>query len=126
MKVTEFGQNAQFEQAPRQERPVSAQEPARIAVSVENRGATSSPSTMDAAPFDDKDRLKEAMLAAERLSEASGRRLRFEYQEEADVFQVSVVDENDEVVRKIPADCVLRLKENIERILLGLSVDTTA
>ena len=119
MKVAELGQNAPIKPTPQ----TAVSEPVR-AVSVENRGATSSPTTMDTAPFD-KDRLKEAMKAAERLSEMSNRRLKFEYQEDADVFQVSVVDENNEVVRKIPTDNVLRMIENIERIV-GLSIDTTA
>jgi uncharacterized FlaG/YvyC family protein len=52
-------------------------------------------------------------------------RLKFEYREEADVFQISVVDEDDEVIRKIPADSILRVIENIER-MLGLSIDTKA
>lgn len=93
-------------------------------VSAENRDATSSPVAVDAAPLD-KDHLKEAMRAARRLSEISSRRLKFEYQEDAGVFQVSVVGENDEVIRKIPTDGVLSMIENIERII-GLGIDTTA
>ena len=101
----------------------AAMEPVR-AVSAENRGATGSPATMDAVPFD-KDRLKQAMKAAEELSKISNRRLKFEYHQEADVFQVSVVDEEDEVIRKIPADNILRMIENIEKIV-GLTIDAKA
>ncbi len=119
MKVAELGQNTPIIPAAQ----VAVAEPVR-AISAENRGATSSPTTMDTAPFD-KDRLKEAMKAAERLSEMSNRRLKFEYQEEADVFQVSVVDDANEVIRKIPTDSVLRMIANIER-LVGLSIDATA
>jgi flagellar protein FlaG len=77
-----------------------------------------------AEPFD-KDRLKSAMNAAEKLSKLSNSRLKFEYREDADVFQVTVVDEDDEVIRKIPADSILRVIENIERIL-GMNIDTKA
>ena len=98
-------------------------EPVKV-VSAENKGATLSPATMDAVPFD-KDRLKKAMEAAEKLSRISNRRLKFEYHEETDLFQVSVLDEEDEVIRKIPADSVLRMIENIEK-LLGLAIDARA
>jgi Uncharacterized flagellar protein FlaG len=115
MKVAEFAQGTS---------PRGLSEPVRN-LSLENRGATASPATMkDAAPFD-KDRLKEAMKAAENLSRLSNRRLKFEYHEETDVFQVSVLDEDDEVIRKIPADNVLRMVANIEK-MLGLSIDTRA
>ena len=51
--------------------------------------------------------------------------MKFEYHEETDLFQVSVLDEEDEVIRKIPADSVLRMIENIEK-LLGLAIDARA
>jgi flagellar protein FlaG len=94
------------------------------AVSSENRDATVSPATMDTAPFD-KDKLKEALKAAKRLTEYSNSRLKFEYQEEADVFQVSVVDSKDEIIRKIPPDSVLRMVENLKRFK-GAVLDTKA
>jgi uncharacterized FlaG/YvyC family protein len=98
----------------------------RAAISSGNRDATVSPTTMDTAPFD-KDRLKEALKAADRLSDYSNRRLKFEYQEEADVFQVSVVDgENgQEVIRKIPPDGILRMIANLKQFA-GVSLDTKA
>ncbi len=98
----------------------------RLAVSTGNKDATASPATKDTAPFD-KDRLKEALKAADRLSEYSNRRLKFEYQEEADVFQVSVVDGEDgnEVIRKIPPDGILRMIENLKKFA-GVSLDTKA
>jgi uncharacterized FlaG/YvyC family protein len=101
-------------------------EPAR-ALSIENRGATRSPATMlDAvsAYGDKKLDTEKASKIAERLSNMN-RRLKFEYREEADVFQITVVDEEDEVVRKIPADSILRVIENLER-MQGLSIDTKA
>lgn len=116
MKVTEVGSYLP------KEITVSAAD-ALQAVSMGNREATVSPTTMDTAPFD-KDRLKEAMKAADRLSEFSNRRLKFEYQEEADIFQVSVVDGED-VIRKIPPDAILRMIENIKR-QAGTSLDTKA
>lgn len=93
------------------------------AVSTGNKEATVSPSTLDAAPLD-KDRLKEALKAADRLSDYSNRRLKFEYQEEADIFQVSVVDGED-VIRKIPPDGILRMIENLKKFS-GVSLDTKA
>ena len=104
----------------------SPQEPVRRAISAENREATVSPTAMDTAPFD-KDRLKEALKAAEKLSDYSNRRLKFEYQEEADVFQVSVVDDDGagEVIRKIPPDSILRMIESVRKYV-GTSLDTKA
>lgn len=93
------------------------------AVSAGNKEATVSPSTMDAAPLD-KDRLKDALKAADRLSEYSNRTLKFEYQEDADIFQVSVVD-GDDVIRKIPPDGIIRMIENLKKFS-GVSLDTKA
>jgi flagellar protein FlaG len=93
-------------------------------LSAQNKAATTSPSTMDAAPFD-KGRLKEALKAADRLTDYSNRKLKFEYQEEADVFQVSIMDGGDEIIRKIPPDSVLRMIENLKRFR-GSTVDTKA
>ena len=102
-------------------------EPAR-ALSLENKGATRSPAAAvmtEAAKSGKTTDAKEATRIAEKLSKMSNSRLKFEYREEADVFQISVVDEDDEVIRKIPADSILRVIENIER-MLGLSIDTKA
>jgi flagellar protein FlaG len=118
LKVAEINNNL----TPK-EKGYGAAEPMR-ALSSENRDATVSPSTMDTAPFD-KDRLKEALKAAERLSDYSNRRLKFEYQEEADVFQVSVVDGNDEIIRKIPPDSILRMIENLKKFAVT-TLDTKA
>lgn len=101
----------------------SAVRDALQAVSSGNREATVSPTTMDTAPFDSS-RLKDALKAADRLSDYSNRRLKFEYQEEADVFQVSVVDGED-VIRKIPPDAILRMIENLKKFA-GVSLDTKA
>jgi uncharacterized FlaG/YvyC family protein len=93
-------------------------------LSVENKVATESPvAVTKSVPFD-KDR-KEATKVAENLSRMSNRKLKFEYHEEADIFQVTVVNEDGEVVREIPADSVLSVIENIER-MLGLRIDTKA
>ncbi len=106
--------------------PLISGDAVRLAVQAGNKDATASPTTKDTAPFD-KDRLKEALKAADRLSEYSNRRLKFEYQEEADVFQVSVVDGEDgnEVIRKIPPDGILRMIENLKKFA-GVSLDTKA
>ena len=86
------------------------------ALSIENKGATGSPATtLEAeAPRDGKKNAAEAAKMAERLSKMSNQRLKFEYREDADVFQITVVDEEDGVVRKIPADSILRVIENVE------------
>jgi uncharacterized FlaG/YvyC family protein len=104
----------------------SQTEALRTAVSSGNKDATVSPTTMDAAPFD-KARLKEALKAADRLSDYSNRRLKFEYQEEADVFQVSVVagENGQEIIRKIPPDGILRMIANLKKFA-GVSLDTKA
>ncbi|MDR3255485.1 MAG: flagellar protein FlaG [Synergistaceae bacterium] len=93
-------------------------------LSAENKGATVSVAAIGTAPFD-KDRLKDALKAAERLTEYSHSRLKFEYQEDADVFQVSVVDGGDEVIRKIPPDSILRMIENLKKFR-GTTLDTKA
>ena len=105
---------------------VMPEQPER-ALSIENKGATKSPAAVvnpEAARGGSKN-AGEANKIAEKLSRMSNSRLKFEYREEADVFQITVVDENDEVIRKIPADGILRVIENIDR-MLGLSIDTKA
>jgi uncharacterized FlaG/YvyC family protein len=71
--------------------------------------------------------LKEALKAADRLSEYSNRVLKFEYQEEADVFQVSIIggENGQEVIRKIPPDGILKMIANIKKFA-GVSLDTKA
>jgi uncharacterized FlaG/YvyC family protein len=99
-------------------------EPVRT-LSVENKGATKSPATLADTAHADSDHPREPAPTVEKLSKMANRRLKFEYREEADIFQVTVVDEDDEVIRKIPADGVLRVIENIER-MLGFSIDARA
>ena len=117
MKVADLASDVGYKAMPEPER----------ALSIENKGATKSPATIlnaEAAKAD-KTNAGEANKIAEKLSKMSNSRLKFEYREEADVFQITVVDENDEVIRKIPADGILRVIENIDR-MLGLSIDTKA
>jgi len=121
MKVAESAQYPQ--QSAPVTQPAKVAESVRVASDVVKASAVASPTVMDTAHFD-KNRLKEATKAADKLTEFSNRRLKFEYQEDADVFQVSVVDGNNEVIRKIPTDEMIKMMENIER-LLGLSVDMT-
>jgi len=96
-------------------------------LSIENRGATKSPATnMNAeAARGERKNEGEANRIAEKLSKMSNRSLKFEYREDADVFQITVVDEHDEVIRKIPVDSILHAIENIDRTL-GISIDTKA
>jgi uncharacterized FlaG/YvyC family protein len=101
-------------------------EPART-LSIENKGATKSPAPAlsEAASASGKNRAGDSANIADKLSRLSNRGLRFEYREEADVYQIMVVNEEEEVVRKIPADSILRVIENIER-MRGISIDTRA
>jgi hypothetical protein len=69
-------------------------------LSAENKDATFSHTAMDAAPFG-KDR-KKAFNVIRRLLDRPGRRLRFEYQEDADVFHVSVMAVSSEALPGIP------------------------
>ena len=117
MKVTDLASDVGYKGLP---------EPVR-ALSIEHKGATGSPATtMEVpAPHGDMKNVAEANKMAERLSKMSNQRLKFEYREDADVFQITVVDEEDEVVRKIPADSILRVIENMER-MRGFSIDTKA
>jgi uncharacterized FlaG/YvyC family protein len=117
MKVADLASDVGYKTLP---------EPVRT-LSIENKGATKSPAPAlsEAALSAEKDRAKESTKIAERLSKLSNRKLRFEYREEADVYQITVVNEDEEVVRKIPADSILRVIENIER-MRGISIDTKA
>ena len=102
--------------------PVRQAEQTRSGVA-EMRGAVS-PAVMDTAQSD-KERLETANKAAEDLTRLSNRKLKFEYQKETDVFQVSVMDDENKVIRKIPADSVLRMIEHIREVL-GLVLDEKA
>ena len=117
MKVTDPASNARINAMPEPER----------ALSIENRDATKSPAAVlnTEEPRDDKKPVGEANKIAEKLSKMSNRKLKFEYVEEADVYQITVVNSDDEVIRKIPADGILRVIENIDR-MLGLRIDTKA
>jgi uncharacterized FlaG/YvyC family protein len=119
MKVADLASDVGYKTLP---------EPVRT-LSIENKGATKSPAPAlsEAASVDEKDRAKESTKTkiAEKLSKLSNRRLKFEYREDADVYQITVVNEDEEVVRKIPADSILRVIENIER-MRGISIDTRA
>ena len=119
MKVADLASDVGF-------KTTTMPEPERT-LSIENKGATKSLATMlnpNAASGEVKD-AGEASKIAEKLSKMSNRKLKFEYREEADVYQITVVDEDDEVIRKIPADSILRVIENMDR-MLGFSIDTKA
>ena len=103
-------------------------EPER-ALSIENKGATKSPAAIlnTETPRDESTDVVKANKIADKLSRMSNRSLKFEYHEDSDVFQISVVDDDGEVIRKIPADSILRVIENIDRMQgMGLSIDTKA
>ena len=130
MKVAVAAQDAQFRFPAQQQSepakpvtpPVKQAEQAK-GQAAETRGALS-PAVVDTAQ-PDKERLELANAAAEDLTRLSNRKLKFEYQKESDVFQVSVMDDEDKVIRKIPADSVLRMIEHIREVL-GLVLDEKA
>jgi flagellar protein FlaG len=67
--------------------------------------------------------LFEALRKAEQTSRIFGRDLKFRYRKEADVYQVEVIDRaEDKVIRKIPPDEVVKLIENINK-MLGILFD---
>ena len=119
MKVADLASDVGYKTLP---------EPVRT-LSIENKGATKSPAPAlsETASADEKDRAKDSAKTkiAEKLSKLSNRRLKFEYHAETDMYQITVVNEDEEVVRKIPADSILRVIENIER-MRGISIDTKA
>jgi uncharacterized FlaG/YvyC family protein len=117
MKVADLASDVGYKTLP---------EPVRT-LSIENKGATKSPAPAlsETVSADEKNRAKDSTKIAEKLSKLSNRRLKFEYRQEADVYQITVVNEDEEVVRKIPADSILRVIENIER-MRGISIDTRA
>ena len=129
MKVAVAAQDVQFRfpvQQSGSNEPAMPVMPARLQTesqAAETRG-TASPAVVDTAQLD-KERLETANKAAEDLTRLSNRKLKFEYQKETDVFQVSVMDDDNKVIRKIPADSVLRMIEHIREVL-GLVLDEKA
>jgi len=110
MKTAGLASDARIKAMPEPERTLS----------IENRDATKSPATILNA-----EAAGETKKIAEMLSMMSHSKLEVEYRKEADVFQISVVNEGGEVIRKMPADGILRAIENMDR-MLGFSVDTKA
>jgi len=77
-------------------------------------------------PGDSEKQLPSLLEKAEKVANIFGRNLKFRYREEADVYQVEVVDaESNEVVRKIPPDEMVRFIENIQE-LFGALFDARA
>jgi len=75
--------------------------------------------------FSEED-LKDAVDQANDIAVMFDRGLKFEYRKEADIYQVSVIDTaKDEVIRKIPADEVVRFIERIKD-MFGAMLDIQA
>jgi len=73
-----------------------------------------------------EEKLKDAVEQANSLSVMFDRSLKFEYRQEADIYQVSVIDTSkNEVVRKIPPDEVVRFIERVKD-LFGAMLDVQA
>ena len=70
--------------------------------------------------------LEDILKVAEKTASDLNLNLRFEYRQEANVFQVQVFDvDNQRVLRKIPSDEILRMAENVQKVL-GMILDTKA
>ena len=83
------------------------------------------PSAAPSALLNQK-QLEEILKVAEKTASDFNLNLRFEYREEANVFQVHVFDvDNQRVLRKIPSDEILRMAENVQKVL-GMILDTKA
>ena len=84
-----------------------------------------SPPEMEKRRFAEED-LKDAVDQANDIAVMFDRGLKFEYRKEADIYQVSVIDTaKDEVIRKIPADEVVRFIERIKD-MFGAMLDIQA
>ena len=84
-----------------------------------------SPPEMEKRRFAEED-LKDAVDQANDIAVMFDRCLKFEYRKEADIYQVSVIDTaKDEVIRKIPADEVVRFIERIKD-MFGAMLDIQA
>ena len=80
---------------------------------------------MEKRRFAEED-LKDAVDLANDIAVTFDRGLKFEYRKEADIYQVSVIDTaKDEVIRKIPADEVVRFIERIKD-MFGAMLDIHA
>ena len=65
--------------------------------------------------------LDELFQKAEEMSRIFGRDIKFRYKKEADLYQVEVIDLQDQrVIRKIPPDEIVCLIENINEMLGAL------
>ena len=65
--------------------------------------------------------LDELFQKAEEMSRIFGRDIKFRYKKEADLYQVEVIDLQDQrVIRKIPSDEIVSLIENINEMLGAL------
>lgn len=73
-----------------------------------------------------EEKMQRSVEQANAMALIFNRSLKFEYQEEADIYQVSVIDTSkNEVVRKIPPDEVVRFIENI-KYMFGVMLDIQA
>lgn len=80
----------------------------------------------EAEPAIGKEGLASAVRKAEEMARIFDRSLRFEYVEEAGIYQVHVIDTvRDEVIRKIPPDELIRFIAYINE-MLGALLDVEA
>jgi flagellar protein FlaG len=90
-----------------------------------SRGASNS-SRKELPLVQNKEELKNVLSQAEEIVRIFDRNLKFKYVEEADLFQVEVIDTvKDQVVRKIPPDEVVNLVKHVQD-LLGMMLDVKA
>lgn len=104
----------------------TAKQTSEVVVPVTPAGKTAAHVQEPAKKHVTEERLKDAVEHANSLSVMFDRSLKFEYRQEADIYQVSVIDTSkDEVVRKIPPDEVVRFIESIKD-LFGAMLDVQA
>lgn len=92
-----------------------------LLMSLDKAGANASHAERNLMPSEEE--ILGALRKAEETAKVFWRDLKFQYRKEADIYQVEVIDRReDKVVRKIPPDEIVKLIENINK-LLGILFD---
>ncbi|EFC92013.1 hypothetical protein Dpep_1989 [Dethiosulfovibrio peptidovorans DSM 11002] len=75
-----------------------------------------------------KEEIKRSLAKAEEVAQAFDRQIRFRFREEADEFQVEVLEKDgseEKVIRKIPPDSVINFIEHVQE-MFGALIDVEA
>jgi flagellar protein FlaG len=82
----------------------------------------------DEFPRPGKEEIKHSLAKAEEVAQAFDRQIRFRFREEADEFQVEVLEKDgseEKVIRKIPPDSVINFIEHVQE-MFGALIDVEA